>query len=245
MEVSMTDYLLQLDGAALLWIQDNVRNEVLTPFFRFITSLGDHGILWVLLSLALFLYKRTRKVGWMAATALFLALLVDNVLLKNLVARAGEQGKGFAVVAGEIGSLANQSSDAVQSIVDIVKEVQDAVKDMIKCLEQTNGFIEENVIPDYESFLEGSKLYREDADAVRQSMNEINDKINILQKSSQEIATAINDINNTIGEEAQGITDIAQKTTDVVNSSQSVREMVDVTAEYAGQLKDIVEEFIL
>lgn len=45
-------------------------------------------------------------------------------------ARVGEAGKGFAVVAGEIGQLASQSTSTVKSIMEIVAEVNAAVKNM-------------------------------------------------------------------------------------------------------------------
>ncbi len=59
-------------------------------------------------------------------------------------ARAGEMGRGFAVVAGEVGALANQSSQAAshistlvetitENIVDINKKADDCLKDMEKC----------------------------------------------------------------------------------------------------------------
>ncbi len=71
----------------LLWIQDNLRNDVLTPFFVVITSLGNAGILWILISAGLLIPKKTRKVGILCVAALLFSFLIDNVLLKNLVAR--------------------------------------------------------------------------------------------------------------------------------------------------------------
>ena len=71
----------------LLWIQDNLRNDVLTPFFVVITSLGNAGILWILITAGLLISKKTRKVGILCVAALLFSFLIDNVLLKNLVAR--------------------------------------------------------------------------------------------------------------------------------------------------------------
>lgn len=71
----------------LLWIQDNLRNDVLTPFFVVITSLGNAGILWILITARLLIPKKTRKVGILCVAALLFSFLIDNVLLKNLVAR--------------------------------------------------------------------------------------------------------------------------------------------------------------
>ncbi|MCR5302304.1 MAG: methyl-accepting chemotaxis protein [Lachnospiraceae bacterium] len=65
-------------------------------------------------------------------------------------ARAGEMGKGFAVVATEVGTLANQSSEATETIrkliddvtkniADINRKADTCVKDMEACMEGVNG----------------------------------------------------------------------------------------------------------
>lgn len=191
--------------------------------------------------------KAVEKINMLTSTIMSISEQTSLLALNASIeaARAGEQGKGFAVVAGEIGNLASQSSTAVKSIVDIVKEVQDAVLDMTECLSMTSKFIEESVIPDYEVFLQGSIVYNRDASEVKGAMTKISEQIEELQKSSEMIAQAIFDINNTVGEEAQGVTDIAQKTTEVVASMHQVREMVDATSDFAEELKTIVDSFQL
>lgn len=52
-----------------------------------ITSLGDHGTLWILTGLLLLMIKRYRKDGLLLLAALFISFLICNVLLKNLAAR--------------------------------------------------------------------------------------------------------------------------------------------------------------
>lgn len=52
-----------------------------------ITSLGDHGTLWILTGLLLLMIKRYRRDGILLLAALFISFLICNVLLKNLVAR--------------------------------------------------------------------------------------------------------------------------------------------------------------
>ena len=81
------EVLLGLDGNILLWIQEYIRNDFLTPFFVFITKLGDVGMIWIVLTLILMCNKKTRKTGVISAVALLLSLLFCNVLLKNLVQR--------------------------------------------------------------------------------------------------------------------------------------------------------------
>lgn len=83
----MLQFLLNLDGGVLLWIQETFVNPYLTPFFIFITHLGDYGSIWIAVSLILLLFKRTRRVGILSLAALLGSYLVNNVVLKNLVGR--------------------------------------------------------------------------------------------------------------------------------------------------------------
>lgn len=55
------DVLLQLDGNILLWIQEHVRNAVLTPVMTFITHLGDAGWIWIALAIVFLLVKKMRE----------------------------------------------------------------------------------------------------------------------------------------------------------------------------------------
>lgn len=81
------DYLLQLDGNILLFIQEYIRQDFMTPFWKFITSLGDSGWFWLVLSVLLLIPKKTRKIGITAILAIAIGALITNVTLKNLVAR--------------------------------------------------------------------------------------------------------------------------------------------------------------
>lgn len=81
------DALLTLDGQILLWIQEHVRNPILTAFFTRFTLLGDHGLLWIAVCLLLLIFRRTRKGGIIVMFSLLGSLLVNNILLKNLIAR--------------------------------------------------------------------------------------------------------------------------------------------------------------
>ncbi len=83
----MEQFLIDWEGPVLLWIQEHMRNDFLTPVLTFLTHLGDHGYFWIALTVLFFLLKKTRKVGGLMICSLLLNTLVNNVLLKNLVAR--------------------------------------------------------------------------------------------------------------------------------------------------------------
>ena len=79
--------LLTLDGNILLWIQDNLRNPVLTAILKPITHLGDKGIFWILLTLVLLAFRKTRRAGICSMAALICMVLLNDVLLKHLINR--------------------------------------------------------------------------------------------------------------------------------------------------------------
>ena len=76
-----------LDGEILLWIQENLRNDFLTPIFKVITSLGNSGWFWIAGTLLCLFFAKYRKAGYLSAISLIGSLLINNLLLKNLVAR--------------------------------------------------------------------------------------------------------------------------------------------------------------
>lgn len=81
------DALFQLDGNILLWIQEYVRNDFLTPIFKFITSLGDGGVIWIIIAIVLLFIKNYRKTGLMVGASLLGSLLFNNTIVKNIVCR--------------------------------------------------------------------------------------------------------------------------------------------------------------
>ncbi|WKY49193.1 phosphatase PAP2 family protein [Eubacteriaceae bacterium ES3] len=83
----MLPFLITLDQNILIWIQESVRNDFLTPFFIMITKLGNAGVIWIITAMLLMISENTRKVGIMIIAALAITSLIDEVLLKNLVAR--------------------------------------------------------------------------------------------------------------------------------------------------------------
>lgn len=80
------DCLWQLDSSILLWFQ-SLRQEWMTPFWKFITSLGNAGWFWIALSLLLVCFGRTHRAGASALLALALGALMTNVLIKPAFAR--------------------------------------------------------------------------------------------------------------------------------------------------------------
>lgn len=83
----MLDAIKSIDGAILLWVQEFLRTPVLDAFFTLFTRLGNGGLLWIILSMAMLLYPKTRRAGFYALVALAFGLLCTNIVLKHMVGR--------------------------------------------------------------------------------------------------------------------------------------------------------------
>lgn len=83
----MGELLLEVDGGILLWLQNNLRQEWLDPVVKGFTHLGDSGLLWIALCLALLLFPQTRRAGAAVAVGLIMSLLCTNLVLKPLIQR--------------------------------------------------------------------------------------------------------------------------------------------------------------
>lgn len=78
--------LAQTEADLLLWIQ-SMRGPVSDAFFVWYTQLGNAGLMWIVLSLAMVLFPRTRKTGLLALGALLLGFVCCNLTVKPLIAR--------------------------------------------------------------------------------------------------------------------------------------------------------------
>ena len=78
---------LSFDADFLLYIQDHIRCGILDNFFPYITHLGTAGSFWILLTVVLMCFKKTRRAAVCSAIALLGSLLLNNMLLKPLVGR--------------------------------------------------------------------------------------------------------------------------------------------------------------
>lgn len=79
--------VFQFDSSILLWIQNNLRTGFLDPIMKAITMLGDKGMIWILITLALLIVRRTRRLGVICAASMVIGLLVTNLIIKNWAAR--------------------------------------------------------------------------------------------------------------------------------------------------------------
>lgn len=158
-------------------------------------------------------------------------------------ARAGDAGRGFAVVATEIGALANQTSNTVTGINEIVAEVNEVVTRMSETLTESMDFLENVVIKDYDSFTEVSSQYSNDADSFKRNMENIDDSVNKLSSEIAVVAESLQKIAGIVGESSFGVTDIAGKTQDITALTVDNRDAVSECMDAVKGLREIASRF--
>jgi methyl-accepting chemotaxis protein len=171
-----------------------------------------------------------------------------NLLALNAsieAAHAGEAGKGFTVVANEIRGLASQTAETVSYITKIVEEVYQAVESMSKSMEQILAFLGGNVLSDYDTFLNSSLQYNEDARTMSRTMEHIKKQIDQLNANVLGIAESISDINKMIAEASKGVNDVAEKNTDIVTLTSKTHDMSDENKVLANSLREMIGKFKL
>ena len=79
--------IYRFDHAVLLFIQENLRSDILTPVLKGVSMSVNIGFLWVAVSIILLCFKKTRMIGAVSLCALTIGLLFNNVVVKSLVGR--------------------------------------------------------------------------------------------------------------------------------------------------------------
>ena len=83
----MLEWVQRADESVLRWIADCLRRPVWDGIMRAYTSLGNGGAVFIVLAVLFLFFRKTRRAGTTALTALALGALVTNLTVKPLVAR--------------------------------------------------------------------------------------------------------------------------------------------------------------
>lgn len=80
-------FIQNVDLEILNLIQQYLKCSFLDSFMVFITTLGNNGLVWIVISLFLMIKKEYRKIGLYALLALILVTVLGNGILKNAIGR--------------------------------------------------------------------------------------------------------------------------------------------------------------
>jgi len=80
------DSFLHFDLNVFQWVQ-TIQTPILSAILKVITTLGEGGIIFILLALGLLITKKYRKAGFAMIIALAVMVVCNNLVLKEIFAR--------------------------------------------------------------------------------------------------------------------------------------------------------------
>lgn len=158
-------------------------------------------------------------------------------------ARAGEAGKGFAVVAEEIRKLAEQSAQSVTHISRIIKDVRDAIDNLVVNTNDILVFMDNKVKPDYEMLKETGIQYQNDAEFVHKMSNEISISTNTISSSINEVNNAMTNVTELTQQSAASSEEILGSLTETSSAVEEVAKQAQSTSELAERLSSSSNKF--
>ena len=152
-----------------------------------------------------------------------------NLLALNAsieAARAGEAGRGFAVVADEIRELAERSKNTANHIQNINLLVTSAVGDLVKASDALLDYVIDQVVPDYDEFLESGEKYNADAIHVHEVVSKFHEMATAIEAHLQDINNSLDGIEASAEESARGIAEVTTNTESLVQNIEGLSSEV-------------------
>ncbi len=159
-------------------------------------------------------------------------------------ARAGEQGKGFAVVASEVGTLAQQSTEATETIRQLIQGITKNIEDI-----NNNA---ETCVADMEACVEGVKVANASFDEIYTNVEKATEGIVDITGGIGRITDFASTNAATTEEQASSISEILGLSDEILSESERLNSQTDSITrisedlnEYSSRLRDNLSQYEL
>lgn len=191
--------------------------------------------------------KTVNQISGMTNTILDIAQQTNLLALNAAIeaARAGESGKGFAVVAEEIRTLAEESSNTVTMIQNIVKQVLVSVDALSTSADETLENMGKEIDSLLASVVNITDEYTNTQENYEILFNEFVSSLTKIKTSINLISEEINTISSTSDDVAKTSHIIADSVASIGERSQEITTLSSDNRENTRLLHNIVEKFIV
>ncbi|NPV29469.1 MAG: methyl-accepting chemotaxis protein [Firmicutes bacterium] len=189
--------------------------------------------------------KVVAEIGKMAGVISEIASQTNLLALNAAIeaARAGEQGRGFAVVAEEVRKLAEQSAATVSSIQTVIRQVQEAFRNLSENAGELLKFIDEKVTSDYEVLVQTGIQYQQDAGLVAGLVSDFAAATQQMMASIEQVNRAIEAVAASAEQAASGSQEISLSVTETAKAIEEVARVAQEQAGLAQRLNAMVQQF--
>ncbi len=175
----------------------------------------------------LVLSEKSGQIGEISSLVSNLANQTNMLALNAAVeaVRAGEHGKGFAVVAGEIRTLADRSKESIAKINSLTDEIQKSLRSTVMATEAGTQTVEQGMIIAAETAASFAQV-NEAVNHITRSSQDIALNIAEQDQAVQEVLKAMETLNQMAQESASGMNQVQVSTEQLNLSSAQLRAIV-------------------
>lgn len=149
-------------------------------------------------------------------------------------AQAGEAGKGFAVVASEISKMATQTDEATLHITGLVKDISDAITQVVEVIYQMIDGIQE----EKQSSINATESFK----SIQSNTVEIKNNIGTLENSIKELKVSNLEIIDSIQTISAISEEVSAHATETMSSEDKNSEILDTISAKMQSLIDLMNK---
>lgn len=189
--------------------------------------------------------EKVKEIGSLSQEISGIASQINLLSLNAAIesARAGEAGRGFAVVASEIRKLAEHTESTVKRIEGLTGTITNSVETLVQSSLGITFFIERDVLESYESLMEHSGKYLEDASHIQNVMMELSATSQEISASSVEVTRQTTDMAERITGSAHALEGISTQSGVILQDLNRMKESSQANLDNMLRLKTFVDTF--